>query len=253
VLLSLLACTDPPPPPLRTGVTKLAWYTSVDGETWTRQAPLREKVASLGLSVRDDGQLWITFLDHQGEAGWKERLFGPPIAGMVWDGAWTPMEWSVSDDDAPALVDPQWYGDTLYYVAFDGTGDPAEGKTRIRSSDGTTWLEGQGLADPMPVTHDGVFSLFVTRHPGQVVQFTGDPLTETHSFQASVPHALVVGDALWLVVQRGPRRTPHRAIFQDGRWGPLEQLVDAPHCTSPVVGPTDEGFVLLCVEETLPP
>ena len=254
MLLSLLAaCTPDPPPPLRTGVTDLVPFTSPDGVTWTRGEPMRQKVASLGMSVRDDGALWVTFLDHQGEAGWRERLFGAPVAGMVWDGEWTEQTWSKSDSEAPALVDPQWFEDELFYVAFAGTGDPAEGKTRIRSSDGITWLDGQGFADPMPVRFEGAMNLFVTRHPGQVAQYAGDPLVEVQTFQATVPYALVVDDALWLVAQRGPRRTPQRTIYRDGRWSGWDELVDAPHCTSPVLGPMrDQGWVLLCVEETLP-
>lgn len=253
MFLTLLACTEPGPPPLRTGATELVVWTSPDLKTWTRGQPLREKVASLGLSVRPDGQLWVTFLDHAGEAGWRERLFGPPVAGMIWDEGWTQTTWSVSDPEAPALVDPQWFDDRLFYVAFAGTGDPAEGSTRVRSSDGVTWLEGKGLADPMPVGEGGTLSLFVTQHPGQIVQYAGEPLTEVHRFDATVPHALFVNEELWLIAQRGPQRTPQRSIRREGRWSAWEQLVDAPHCTSPVLGPMrEDGWVLLCVQETPP-
>ena len=228
-------------------------FTSVDLQNWERGEPLREKVASLGLDRRSDGQLWLSFLDHRGEAGWRERLLGPPVAGMIWDGGWEETQWQVRDPEAPALVDPQWLGDRLFYVAFSGTGDPAEGITRIRSSDGVTWLEGKGLADPMPVEREGQIELFVTHHPGAIVHYAGDPLVEVHRFDATVPHALLVEDEVWLVAQRGQRRSPHRSVFRGGTWSPWEELVDAPGCTSPVLGPMrEQGWVLLCVEETPP-
>ena len=264
-----VACgTPPPPPPLRTGPTQVVWWTSPDAVTWTRQpGVLAEHFVSLGLSVRPDGALWVTGIDQSGggSPGWWERLRGPSAGGLVFDGtAWTRETFRVRGADAPALLDPQWSGDELFFAAREGRGgDPAEaGMVRIRSAPpGRTLLEGVGITDPSAVTFGGQQHLFVSVLGRGVVHHAGDPLQEVQAWgRVQVPQAVVVEDQLWVVAQARirARRQPVLARSLDGRtfssWEPVLPEGQIEHCTSPVLGPSPAGgFVLLCVAEQPPP
>lgn len=266
--LGLAACEPPPPPPpLRTGPTSVVWWTSPDAVTWTRQpGVLAQHFVSLGLSVRPDGALWVTGIDQSGggSSGWWERLRGPSAGGLVFDGAaWSRETFRVRGADAPALLDPQWGEDALFFAAREGRGgDPAEvGLVQIRSAPpGRTWLEGPGITDPSVVTFGGQQHLFVSVLGRGVVHHTGDPLVEVQAWgQVQVPQAVVVDDELWLVAQARirARRQPVLARSQDGQdfssWQPVLPEGEIEHCTSPVLGPSPAGgFVLLCVEERPP-
>ena len=264
-LLLLAACSgaDEPLPPPRSGPTHVLRFTSPDGQTWTRDpTPVRDGLVSLGLAVEEDGELRLTGLDHLGKASWWEQhVSGPQVSGMTsFDGAtWTEAEWAIDDDEAPAKIDPQWAGEELWYVAFEGSGDPvaAGNQTRIRSSPpARTRAEGEGYADPSPVRFHESELLFVTAHPLQVVQLAGDPLTVVQTWGGvSVPFATVIGEELWLLAQQnvGGHRQPVLARSLDGRhftpFRPLLGTASVGDCTSPVLGPTPTGLVLLCVEE----
>lgn len=266
-----LGCAEglPPPPPLRTGPTEVVWWTSPDGRDWTRQpAPLAEHFVSLGLSVRADGALWVSGIDQSGaERGWWDRTFGDPTAGgLIFDGqSWTRTAWPVGSD-APALLDPQWLDDALWYVARDGQGgDPAEaGPVRIESAPPQrTWLTAPGTTDPSPARFGGRLHLFVSQMGRGVVHYTqgDDPtFTEVQAWaRLQVPSAVVVGDELWLVAQQNIQalRQPVAARSRDGRrFTSFERLLppgEINHCTSPVMGPHPAGgWVLLCVSERPP-
>jgi hypothetical protein len=267
LLVIAVACGGPPTaPPLRTGPTKVTWFTSPDGLGWTQQPDvLAEHFVSLGLSVRDDGALWVTGIDQSGaERSWFDRTFGSPTAGgLVFDGAtWTRTTWSV-DADAPALLDPQWLGDTLWFVGrAGGPGDPAEARqVRIQSAPpDITWLTGDGITDPSPIHFHEELHLFVSERDHGVVHHVGQPLQQVQRWNGvQVPSAVVVGDELWLVAQKRirARRQPVVARSADGRtfsrFEPLLPDGAVEHCTSPVVGPNPAGgLVLLCVEERPP-
>lgn len=268
-LVLVAACgAEPPPPPLRTGPTQVLWFTSADGHNWQQQAePLAEHFVSLGLSVRPDGLLWVTGIDQGGaERGWWSRHFGDPeAAGLVFDGQrWSRTSWPVADPDSPALLDPQWLGDALWYVSRGGqAGDPAEGggSVQIRSAPPPrVHLEGPGITDPSPVYFQGALRLFVSALGKGVVQLEGEPLVEVQRFpQVQVPQAVVIGDELWLVAQGRirARRQPVLARSKDGRsftpFVPLLPWDAIEHCTSPVLGPhPGGGLVLLCVAERPP-
>lgn len=259
----------PPPPPLRTGPTEVVWWTSPDGRQWARQpGPLAEHFVSLGLSVRDDGALWVTGIDQAGaERSRWDRTFGDPKAGgLVFDGeTWTQTAWPVASD-APALLDPQWLDDTLWYVARDGHGgDPAEaGPVRIESAPPQrTWLTAAGTTDPSAARFGDTLHLFVSQMGRGVVHFIAGPdgaLAEVQAWgRLQVPSAVVVDGELWLVAQQNiqAQRQPVAARSRDGqRFSSFERLLppgEIAHCTSPVMGPHPRGgWVLLCVSERPP-
>lgn len=255
------------PPPLRTGPTEVLWWTSPDGEVWTRQpGVLAEHFVSLGLSVRPDGALWVTGIDQSGgKQSWWDRLSRPTAGGLVFDGdTWTRRRFSVRGVDAPALLDPQWLDDELFYVARSGRGgDPAEaGPVRIQSApSGRVWLEGPGITDPSPAHFGGDQHLFVSEMGRGVVHYRGDPPTEVQAWpRLQVPSAVSMGDQLWVVAQArvAARRQPVLAKTLDGArfsaWDRLLPEGEVEHCTSPVLGPHPKGgLVLLCVSEQPPP
>jgi hypothetical protein len=92
------------------------------------------------------------------------------------------------------------------------------------------------------------------------VAYTGSPLQRRHRFQGvSVPHALVVDDALWLLatqVNQG-RQQPVRAISRDGKtfsdFEPFLPLKADEVCASPVGVDLNGKIAVLCVEEPLRP
>ena len=123
---------------------------------------------------------------------------------------------------------------------------------------GAVKISAVGLADPSPVRFGGELLVFATAYPHAVKGYAGEPLAQFTSMAGlTVPFATVVGDELWLLAQRnvsGGRR-PVLARSSDGRSfgsaSPIDLGADAPRsCTSPVLGPTADDFVLLCVEET---
>lgn len=250
-------------PPLAMRQTALIRYTSTDLQTWTRDpTPVREGFVSLSMSVRPDGELWVTGIDQLGRASWWERnIRAPPVQGLKSrDGEhWTHAEWRVKDPETPSFVDSQWLGDELWYVAFKGRGDPvgAGNQTRIRSSPPpTTRAQGEGYSDPSPVRFQDKLYLFVTAWPQRVSQLAGEPLTEIQRWAGlSVPYATVINGELWLLAQKNlnGKRQPVVARSKDGRsFTQPRQMIpwrSVEHCTSPVMGPTPTGWVLLCVEE----
>lgn len=267
-LLTALACSGTPEealaPPMM-GPTRVWAFHSTDGTRWSQQAePVAEGLVSLGLAVADDGELWLSGLDHTGVASWWERnVTGPPVAGLrSRDGrTWEATSWSFDDEVDGAAVDPQWFEGSLWYVHHQGTGDPvASGiPNDVRAvPPGAVQLSAVGLADPSPVRFGGELLVFATVYPHAVKGYAGEPLAQFTSMAGlTVPFATVVGDELWLLAQRnvsGGRR-PVLARSTDGRSfgkaSPIDLGAAAPRsCTSPVLGPTPDGFVLLCVEET---
>lgn len=271
-LLALLACDEPPPPdgPVL-GVTRIRAFTSPDLKAWTAVTdPLPEHAMSLGLQTAQDGSLTITFMDlGGGEKSWWDRTFGTPSVGVLRRTAdgWERDEWPVADDDAPAPIDPQPHGTSLWYVARDGTsGDPAlGGQTRIRRMPpGETVVSGDALTDPMPVTFRGEALLFLTEAHRRLVLYRGDPPAPERGWSGvTVPYARVEGDELWVVAQKpaGGSRLPVPVISRsrDGRgfssFEPLLPPGTVRVCTSPVLGrdPVTSHWMLLCVEESAPP
>ena len=114
-------------PPM--GPTSVAWFTSTDGITWERQDnDLTDKFVSLGLSIRTDGALWLSGIDQSGLATEDEREHGPRPEGFVGqNGAWERIRWDdIHDPDALEYIDPQWFGEAIWYISRQGGGDPVQ-------------------------------------------------------------------------------------------------------------------------------
>jgi hypothetical protein len=256
-----LGCLPEPPPPRPP--SQVYAFTSPDLVRWTAQAePVAEKLESLGLSVRPDGELWLTGLDMGGKhSPLRAKLLGPALFGRRFDGErWVDESWRFTDDEAVAFIDPQMFEDSLWYVSRKGThGDPAKDSqpNDIRSTPpAQTRLSGVGLVDPSPVRFRGALLLFVTDGHNQVSLFSGEPMQKLQTFNnLSVPFAFVHDDTLHLVAQRplNGRRQPVMARSIDGvrftEFTPLLTADQARTCTSPVIGPLNDGWILLCVDE----
>lgn len=258
--LSVLAACEPPRPARDTVVRR---FTSPDGRTWTLDpTPPMTQFESLGLAPGADGAWRVSGIDWSEEPPWWERFFPAHVDGFVGGGtAWTRVEWTVDIGDSPAAIDPQWFGEQLWFIARKGKGgDPAlmrvpnemwvTGEARPRAS-------GVGLADPMPIEVGGRLVVFATVWGRGVVQLEGDPLAEVRVFQGyTVPYAFVEDGVVTLLVQgvvRG-KRAPLRMISTDGArtWSAPAAVVPmdgVQSCTSPVMGRTGAERFLLCVDE----
>lgn len=248
---------------------------------WTR-APtaLAHGLSSLGLHRVPEGEpgaggLALTGLvmDHI-PGWWEERFPRPTVWGLRTRGPvrraeatdpeqWAATSWALEDDLAGGALDPQGFEGRFYTYAAQGrSGDPAqrsgEHSLRVSPPPEALWTA-PGLADPSPVRFQGLRLLFATRWPDGVVQGEGEPLQQVAFFPGvTVPFATVVpGEpaTLWLLAQApvAGRRQPVVATSEDARhfspWSPLLDLGDLASCTSPVMGPVSDGWVLFCVEE----
>ena len=239
-------------------------FTSPDAQTWTR-APgiVHAGLQSLGLSVRANGDLWVTGLDFSKRATlWERYIAGPPVRGLIFDGEdWEEEAWEIDDDETPNFIDPQWFGDEVWYVMRPGKdGDPAldGANNRIRSAPpAQERLALATVTDPSPVEFQGQRSVFLTTRGNQVEQWAGEPLRQIARWPGvTVPFATVVGEELWLLAQQNLRgkRQPVVARSRDGRtWSRFSPMIpwdSVESCTSPVMGPNPKGgYVLLCAEE----
>lgn len=260
--LLTFACFQHEMPPPRPPSSVYA-FTSPDLQRWTPEPePIAEKLESLGLTVRPDGELWVTGLDMGGKHNpIRAKIIGPALFGLRFDGtSWVEETWWFKDPEAVAFIDPQIFEDSLWFVSRQGThGDPAEDKdpNDIRSTPpAQTRLRGVALVDPSPVRFRDSLMLFVTDGHNQVSQFTGDPFQKAQTFNnVSVPFAFVHDDTLYLVAQRplNGRRQPVMSSSTDGRsFTEFKALLSPEHartCTSPVIGPYKGGWILLCVDE----
>jgi hypothetical protein len=261
VLVLAAACLPEPPPPRPP--SHVYAFTSTDLVRWTPQPePVAEKLESLGLSVRPDGELWLTGLDMGGKHNpIRAKIIGPALFGRRFDGErWEEETWWFKDPDAVAFIDPQMFEDGLWYVSRKGThGDPAMDTqpNAIRSTPpAQTRLSGVGLVDPSPVRFRDALLVFATDGHNQVSLFAGEPLQKTLTFNnLSVPFGFVHNDTLYLVAQRplNGLRQPVMTSSQDGvhftEFVPLFTPDQARTCTSPVIGPLNGGWILLCVDE----
>ncbi len=243
-------------------------FASSDARNWRLlPEPAAVGLVSLGWGRGPDGEVRVTgVVPHRAEHPWSRRLLGEPVAGLRWeDGAWARATWRVRAGEDVALLDPQWHGDRLWYMAAEGRGGDPVGPDRRNaiavSPGGTRVLEGRGLADPAPVDFAGERFLFVTAWPTRVAQFRlppdgGSPELLREWAGLSVPFATVVDGELWLLAQATVqgRRLPVVARSDDGRdWSAFTLMVPwtaSRACTSPVMGEVEDGeWRLLCVDE----
>lgn len=237
-------------------------FHSVDGRRYEQHGEaIARGFDSLGLQ-RDADRVVVSGLDHRRPIPWYERYQQPAVDQLIWEGgAWTKERVSVAVD-APALIDPQWADQELWYVARSGMGDPALGGVNRVMRGAALQLEGEGLADPSPVRFRERSYLFTTRWGDGVVLWAGAPWTEQASWpQLTVPFARVEADepgleevlAVYAVGVVQGRRLPVRMESVDGlRFSEPEALSLSPtpsSCTSPVLWTEGTDHWLLCVNE----
>lgn len=265
LLLIWVSCGPPPSPPGANSLSdsELLLFHSLDEVHFEQQQVIAQGFDSLGL-VEQPGRVVVTGLDHRRAIPWYERYQQPAVHQLVWDGQiWTRERTSVAVD-APALIDPQWQGDALWYVARAGMGDPALGGVNRMMKGAELQLEGAGLADPSPVTFNGQEFLFTTRWGDGVVLWGGAPWSELASWkQLTVPFARVESSidadaeygalAVYAVGVVQGRRLPVRMESIDGvHFTQPKALSLSPtpsSCTSPVLWNDADGLWLLCVQE----
>jgi len=264
-----VACgPEPRPPGLDSPPeSELLLFHGMDGEHFELQQVIAKNFDSLGL-IEEPGRVVLTGIDHSRNIPWYERYQQPSVHQWVWDGQSWERERTRVAVDAPALLDPQWQGESLWYMARIGLGDPALGGVNQVMKGTELQLEGIGLADPSPVSFGGRELLFVTRWGDGVVLWGGSPWTEQSRWrQLTVPFARVearVGadagagpqDSVLAVYSVGVvdgRRLPVRMESDDGvqftEPKPLRLSPTPGSCTSPVRWSDAAGQWLACVDE----
>ena len=124
----------------------------------------------------------------------------------------------------------------------------------------TLHIQGAGLADPSPIKVAGEQWVFLTTRPGRAIGLAkGKPLQIVREWQnVSVPHAMVVGDAVWLWAQRVEQgvMVPVRSISHDrgqtwSEWSTPFAVNDISGCGNPVGAIFEGDPVVFCVTEPL--
>jgi len=274
-LLALVACGPLEPPagllvPDETARFVVRSYTSPDLVAWSGGQPVAWSFSSLGAAVVG-GELWVTGLQSLAPPTrieeWRGQLFVDLLATrdlVTWDLRRVPV-----DGPRGGLIDPAPLaapgGPELWFARVPGTGDPALGQreTEIfrgalsggRFTDVSPWLRDRDLVDPAPVLFRGELEVFATRARREVVELAPGAAPRVVLADATVPHAFVVGDELWLLAQRGldGRKVPVLTRSADGAtWSepaPLDPDPALRSCASPVLARFGDAWVLLCVEE----
>lgn len=282
-LLTLLACWGDAPVAglaLGPGDNRPVWMFRENEGRWTREpVAVAHSVSSLGLGV-DGDQLVLTMQCFWGDCGSesKRRSDGPPVHALTTTNLkdWKAAMWRLRDPEDRVPID------TEYRKAADGPkvwfygtqagvmGDPAKHRsphTILSASlvDGrlerpSVHIQGPGLADPAPVTVAGETWVFLTTQPGRSIGWArGEPLRMVREWQGvSVPHAMVVGDAVWLWAQRVEqgRMVPVRSISKDrgltwSEWSSPLPVDDIGGCGNPVGAVFKGKPVVFCVTEPL--
>jgi len=281
----LLGCVIDPPVASRalgadahTG--RAVWmFRQTDGG-WARSAtPVAHAMSSLGLGMVD-GAVVLTaqcWWDDCGSLLWR-HIVGPPVHGIQSTDLeqWSPVMWRLVDPEDRVPIDTELRptadgAEVWYYGTPSGQlGDPAMFDTphtifsaRVegeRLVDPVARMTAPHLADPAPVTFRGQEMVFLTVRPGHAAGLAmGEPLQIVHTWEGvSVPHGVVVGDALWLWAHRVEegRFVPVRSVSADGRhWSPWEAILPTAgtSCANPVGAVVQSEPVVFCVEEQVQP
>lgn len=277
LLLTLLGCSDSPVADLALDPERTdrpVWMYRQTAAGWQRQPePVAHGFSSLGLGTDGDA-LVLTAQCFWGDCGsvmWR-HLVGPPVHALSTKDlqTWEPQMWRLVDPDDRVPIDTELRGDQVWYF---GTQAGQRGDPALHQADHTIYratisgdrlqapkavLVGPHLADPAPVHFKGRDLLFLTTLPGRAIGVaSGDPMTVTKTWDhVSVPHAMVVGDALWLwahTVREG-RHVPVRATSTDGvNFSSFEAVLptDGTDCANPVGMVWRSEPVVFCVSEPL--
>ena len=282
--LTLFACSSGGPAvdrpvagaALGPGAERPVWMFQYVNERWTRSSePIAHRASSLGLGQSGDA-LVLTMQCFWGDCG-DEALrhsIGPPVHAITTTDlrAWQPAMWRLVDPDDRVPIDTEIRGDRVWYYGTKAgmRGDPA--KHRAAHTLYTATVRGErmvepraifqspGAADPAPLLVGNDSLLFMTTQPGREIGLaSGTPFALKRTWpNVSVPHAMVVGDDIWLWAQtvRDGRMVPVRAISRDGGgqwsdWDAPLPLDGTQGCGNPV-GIVFNGVpIVFCVTEPL--
>jgi len=208
----------------------------------------------------------------------KRKTDGPPVHALTTSDlkTWKAAMWRLKDPDDRVPIDTEFRAEAgqsqiWYYGTRAGAlGDPARHKEphaiysaqvegdRVVSP--VLHLRGLGLADPAPLTVQGESWLFLTTQPGRSIGLAkGQPLRVVREWNGvSVPHAMVVGDAIWLWAQRVEQgqMVPVRSVSHDrgqtwSDWSTPLPVSDISGCGNPVGAIFQGDPVVFCVTEPL--
>jgi len=282
-LLTLMACWGDDPvagQAVGPGDDRPVWMFRENEGRWTRSAvPVAHSMSSLGLGV-DGDLLVLTMQCFWGDCGSlvKRKTDGPPVHALTTRNLqdWKPAMWRLLDPDDRVPIDTEYRGTTegaevWFYGTHAGTpGDPAAHRmphtimsasvVNERLESPKVWMQDSGLADPAPLTVGGEQWLFLTTKPGMAIGLAkGSPFTVVREWTGvSVPHAMLVGDHIWLWAQqvRQGRMVPVRAISTDSGqtwsdWSAPLPVEDLAGCGNPVGAIFKEKPVVFCVTEPL--
>lgn len=258
------------------GSERPVWMFQLNGEQWSRSTEaIAHRASSLGLGV-SGGSLVLTMQCFWGDCG-KESLrhsVGPPVHAITTRdlSVWKPAMWRLVDPEDRVPIDTEIRGDRVWYYGTEAgmRGDPAKHRAEHmlyaatiagdRMVEPTVVFQGLGVADPAPLTVGEASVLFMTTKPGmEIGMAAGSPLRLTKTWpNVSVPHAMTVGDEVWLWAQtvRDGRLTPVRSISRDGGrqwtdWDAPLQTADIGGCGNPVGSVFNGVPVVFCVTEPL--
>ncbi len=258
------------------GSERPVWMFRLDNKQWLRSpAPIAHRASSLGLGISRES-LVLTMQCFWGDCG-NESLrhsVGPPVHALTTQDleTWAPAMWRLIDPDDRVPIDTEIRGDRVWYygTAAGVRGDPAKHRSEHtlyvatiqgdRIADPKPVFRGSAVADPAPVEVAGESLLFMTTKPGmEIGMATGTPLRLAKTWpNVSVPHAMVVGEEVWLWAQtvRDNRLVPVRSISRDGGrqwtdWDAPLQTDDIGGCGNPVGSEFNGVPVVFCVTEPL--
>lgn len=258
------------------GDERPVWMFRQRGGTWSRSAePVAHRASSLGVGVQGD-RLVLTMQCFWGDCGneAKRREIGPPVHALTSAdlNEWQPAMWRLVDPDDRVPIDTELRGDSVWYYGTQAgmRGDPAEHRqphsvfrARIegdRLVGPERMIAGPSLADPAPLSVGTETWLFLTTQPGRAIGLArGNPLALQREWTGvSVPHAMMVGDRIWLWAQtvREGRMIPVRTISADrgqswSDWSSPLPLDGLEGCGNPVGIVFQGDPVVFCVTEPL--
>jgi hypothetical protein len=242
LLLTLFGCWGDDPVAhhaIGSGTDRPVWMFQKTAEGWTRAAaPVAHGMSSLGLGL-DGDTLVLTAQCFWGDCGSERarRKVGPPVHAIRtkdlvhWDAAM----WRLKDKADRVPIDTEYrsgdHGAVVWYYGTEAgvQGDPARHpqphhifSAKVAGDlleSPVLMLSGNGLADPSPLEFQSRLFLFLTTSPGRSIGVaTGHPLRLQREWEGvSVPHAMVVGESIWLWAQRveAGRMVPVLAVSDD--------------------------------------